>query len=107
MGARRWPGTASTASVRRAGRDFAPRDAELALLPGSLPPQEGHAQLAHLGAWMPLAPAAAMLARCTQGQVSAATARRLSEVVGRASAAVQPAEVERLCDELPPVPQGP
>jgi hypothetical protein len=34
-------------------------------------------------------------------------ARRLTEVVGRAYEAVQAAEVERLCDELPPVPAGP
>src|SRR5262249_34867324 len=56
---------------------------------------------------MPFAPAAALLARFTQVQISAATARRLTEVVGRAYTAVQRAEGERLCDELPPVPLGP
>jgi hypothetical protein len=78
----------------------------LALLAGALTPylQE---QLAHLGTWMPFAPAAALLARFTQVQVSEATARRLTEVVGRAYEAVQQAEVDRLLDELPPVPEGP
>ncbi|HEV2461916.1 MAG TPA: ISKra4 family transposase [Ktedonobacterales bacterium] len=76
------------------------------MLPGGLTPHLQE-QLAHLGTWLPFASAAAMLARFTQVQVSAATARRLTEVVGRAYAAVQQAEVERLCDELPPVPQGP
>jgi hypothetical protein len=64
-------------------------------------------QLAHLGTWMPFAPAAQMLARFTGVPVSAATARRLTEVVGRASLAVTEAEVAQLCDELPPLPAGP
>ena len=64
-------------------------------------------QLAHLGAWMPFAPAAQMLRRFTGVPVSAATARRLTEVVGRAALAVEDAAVMRLCDELPPVPAGP
>ena len=64
-------------------------------------------QLAHLGAWMPFAPAAQMLACFTAVPVSAATARRLTEVVGRAGLAVETAAVARLCDELPPVPAGP
>jgi hypothetical protein len=70
----------------------------LALLPGALTPylQE---QLAHLGTWMPFEPAAQMLARFTRVQVSEATARRLTEVVGRASEAVQHAEVARLLEE--------
>lgn len=78
----------------------------MALLAGALTPylQE---QLAHLGTWMPFEPAAAMLARFTQVQVSEATARRLTEVVGRAYEAVQHAEVDQLLEELPPVPEGP
>jgi hypothetical protein len=75
-------------------------------LPGVLAPRLQE-QLAHLGAWMPFEPAARMLARFTQVQVSEATARRLTEVVGRAYEAVQQAAVERLLDELPPVPAGP
>jgi hypothetical protein len=94
------------ASVRNAGRGFSPLDEELGLLPGMLTPQLQE-QLAHLGTWMPFAPAAQMLARFTGVRISAATARRLTEVVGRAALAVADAEVARLCDELPPVPAGP
>jgi hypothetical protein len=88
------------------GRGFFPLDEELGLLPGVLTPQLQE-QLAHLGTWMPFAPAAQMLRRFTGVEVSAATARRLTEVVGRASLAVEQATVARLCDELPPVPPGP
>jgi hypothetical protein len=56
---------------------------------------------------MPFGPAAQMLERFTRVPVSEATARRLTEVVGRAYDAVQQAEVDRLLDELPPVPEGP
>ena len=48
-----------------------------------------------------------MLTRFTGVPISAATARRLTEVVGRAALAVEDAAVARLCDELPPVPAGP
>jgi hypothetical protein len=75
-------------------------------LPGVLTPRLQE-QLAHLGTWMPFAPAAHMLARFTGVQISAATARRLTEVVGRAALAVADDAVVRLCDELPPVPAGP
>jgi hypothetical protein len=88
------------------GRGFSPLDEELGLLPGALTPRLQE-QLAHLGTWMPFAPAAQMLARFTGVSVSAATARRLTEVVGRAALAVADAEVAQLCDELPPVPAGP
>lgn len=94
------------ASVRSADEVFSPLDEELALLPGVLTPQLQE-QLAHLGTWMPFAPAARMLARFTHVQVSEATARRLTQVVGRAYEAVQQAEVAALLDELPPVPAGP
>jgi hypothetical protein len=56
---------------------------------------------------MPFGPAAAMLARFTGVQVSAATARRQTEVLGRAAEALQEAEVMQLEDELPPAPGGP
>src|SRR5258708_9640734 len=94
------------ASVRSVGRGFSPLDEELGLVPGGLTPRLEE-QLAHLGTGMPFAPAAQMLARFTGVRVSAATARRLTEVVGRAALAVEAAEVTRLCDELPPVPDGP
>jgi hypothetical protein len=92
--------------VRSAGRGFSPLDEELGLLPGVLTPRLQE-QLAHLGTWMPFAPAAQMLARFTGVRISAATARRLTEVVGRAALAVADDGVRRLCDELPPVPAGP
>jgi hypothetical protein len=88
------------------GRGFSPLDEELGLLPGVLTPRLQE-QLAHLGTWMPFAPAAQMLTRFTGVAVSAATARRLTEVVGRSALAVEEAEVVRLCDDLPPVPAGP
>jgi hypothetical protein len=88
------------------GRAFSPLDEELALLPGALTPQVQE-QLAQLGTWMPFGPAAQLLERFTQVRVSAATARRLTEVVGRAAAAVHEAAVDRLLDALPPVPQCP
>jgi hypothetical protein len=93
-------------SVRTAGRAFSPLDEELDLLPGTLTPRLQE-QLAHLGTWMPFGPAAKMFARFTGVAVSPAMARRLTEVLGRASAAVQAAEVEWLCEELPAVPAGP
>src|SRR5260370_5129897 len=94
------------ASVRSVGRGFSPLDEELGLLPGVLTPRLQE-QLAHLGTWMPFLPAAQMLARFTGVPVSAATARRLTEVVGRAGAAVEAAEVAHLLEALPPVPDGP
>jgi hypothetical protein len=75
-------------------------------LPGALTPQLQE-QLAPLGTWMPFEPAAPLLERFTQVRVSAATARRLTEVVGRAAAAVHKAAVDRLLEALPPVPQDP
>jgi hypothetical protein len=93
-------------SACTAGRGFSPLDEALGLLPGALTPRLQE-QLAHLGTWMPFGPAAELFARFTGVAVSPAMARRLTEVVGRAYAAVQTAEVERLCDELPPVPAGP
>jgi hypothetical protein len=94
------------ASARPVGRGFSPLDEELALLPGSLTPHL-HEELAHLGTWMPFAPAAAMLQRFTQVSVSTATAQRQTEVVGRAAEALQLAEVARIAEELPPAAAGP
>ena len=64
-------------------------------------------QLTQLGTWMPFAPAAALLARFTGVRVSEATARRLTEVVGRALEAAWQMDVEQLVEDLPPVPPGP
>ena len=63
--------------------------------------------LAHLGTWMPLAPAAALLQRFTGVAVSAATAQRQTEVAGRAAEALQLAAVERISWDLPAAPAGP
>lgn len=93
-------------SVRSAGRGFFPLDEELGLLPGALTPQLQD-QLTHLGTWMPFAPAAALLARFSGVVVSPATARRLTEVVGRAAEAAWAAETDQLVEDLPPVPPGP
>lgn len=76
------------------------------MLPGVLTPRL-HEQLAHRGTGMPVAPAAQMVTRFTGVPLSAATARRLTEVVGRAALAVEEAVVEGLCAERPPVPAGP
>jgi hypothetical protein len=88
------------------GRGISPLDEELALLPGVLTPRLQEA-LAHLGTWIPFAPAAAMLHRFTGVRVSAATAQRQTEVVGRAAEALHEQEVARIEDELPPTPAGP
>jgi hypothetical protein len=88
------------------GRGISPLDEELALLPGILTPRLQEA-LAHLGTWLPFAPAAAMLHRFTGVRVSAATAQRQTEVVGRVAEALEEREVARIEDELPPTPAGP
>jgi hypothetical protein len=56
---------------------------------------------------MPFAPAAAMLHRFTGVRISAATARRQTEIVGRTAEALEEREVARIEDELPPTPPGP
>jgi hypothetical protein len=85
---------------------FSPLDEELALLPGTLTPtlQEG---VVRLGAWVPFARAAEMLAYFTHTTIGAATARRLTEGAGDAYEAVQAAEVARIERELPDDPAGP
>ena len=78
----------------------------MAVLPGQLTPLLQD-QLAHLGAWMPFAHAAAMLTRFTQVSVSESTAQRLTEAIGIAYQAVQLAEVEQIERDWPAVPCGP
>jgi hypothetical protein len=65
------------------GQGFFPLDEELALLPGSLTPQQQE-HLAHLASWMPFARAAQMLERLLGVQVSEATVRRSTEQAGAA-----------------------
>ena len=88
------------------GRVFSPLDEELALLPGALTPglQEG---LVRLGAWLPFAKAAEMLAYFTQVRVSEATARRTTEAAGAAYVAVQTAQVAAIERDQPAAPAGP
>jgi len=76
------------------------------LLPGRLTPllQE---HLTRLGAWMPFAKAAAVLASFTHTHVSEATAQRLTESAGLAYEAVQLAEVEHIEQDWPEVEAGP
>jgi hypothetical protein len=78
----------------------------LALLPGALTPslQEG---LVRLGAWLPFAQAADMLAYFTRVRVAEATARRTTEAAGAAYVAVQTAQVEAIERGAPPAPAGP
>jgi hypothetical protein len=93
-------------SAPPANAGFSPLDAELALLPGSLTPllQE---QLAHLGAWLPFAPAARLFTRFTQVPVSASTTQRLTEAVGLVTEALEDAAAATIADSWPEVPPGP
>ena len=93
-------------SARHAGRAFFPLDEELALLPGALTPSLQE-ELAHLGAWMPFAKAAALLQRLRGTSVSRPTAERVTEAAGAAYVAWQTAEVARLEWEAPAAPAGP
>jgi hypothetical protein len=88
------------------GPAFSPLDEELGLLPGSLTPSLQE-RLVRLGAWLPFAPAAAMLTHFTGVTVSASTARRLTEGAGAAYLAVQAADLECLERELPDPPPAP
>jgi len=90
------------ATARTVAKVFFPLDNELALLPGRLTPLlQDH--LAHLGAWMPFAKAAALLECFTHTQVSESSAQRLTEAIGIAYEAVQLVEVERIEQEWPEV----
>jgi hypothetical protein len=93
-------------TVRTVGKGFFPLDNELALLPGRLTPLlQDH--LAHLGAWMPFAKAAALLECFTHTRVSESTAQRHTEAIGMAYQAVQHSEVEHIEQEWPEVEAGP
>jgi hypothetical protein len=76
----------------------------LALLPGKLTPQL-QGWLVRLGAWLPFARAADLLADLTQVRISAATARRASEAAGAAYVAHQTHDAAQLlhADPEPPV----
>ncbi|EFH83958.1 hypothetical protein [Ktedonobacter racemifer] len=70
---------------------FFPLDNELQLLPGSLTPTQ-HEHLVHLGTWIPFARASQMLERMLGVHVSEATARRMTEQVGKQMETVQTEE---------------
>ena len=94
------------ATAQPVRRVIFPLDSALALLPGRLTPLlQDH--LAHLGAWMPFAQAARLLASFTYTRVSESTAQRHTEAVGLAYEAVQLAEVERIERDWPEVAPGP
>ena len=85
---------APTAPARNAGRAFFPLDEELALLPGTLAPrQQDH--LVHLASWMPFRHASRILHDLLGVYVSAETARRLCEEVGKQVETQQTAEAKR------------
>lgn len=60
-----------------------------------------------LGAWLPFERVPEILAFFTGAQISAETARRLTESAGKAQTTVEEAEVERLERETPACPPGP
>lgn len=76
------------------------------MLPGQLTPRLQESGV-RLGAWMPFAQAAEMLAFFTGVRVSASTVRRTTEKAGAVDEGVQTTAVERLERELPPAPVGP
>src|SRR6266487_5109096 len=104
--AKNLPSPEAMVTARTVAKAFFPLDNELALLPGRLTPLlQDH--LAHLGAWMPFAKAAALLECFTHTQVSESSAQRLTEAIGMAYEAVQLAEVERIEQDWPEVEAGP
>jgi hypothetical protein len=88
-------------SARPVGPGFSPLDEALGLLGNSPYSPQVLGWLARLGATLPFAQAAALLAEFTGLQVSAATVRRQTEAVGATAVAQAEAEVVRLEQELP------
>lgn len=76
------------------------------MLPGYLTPLLQD-QLAHLGAWVPFAPAAQLFTRFTRVPVSPATAQRLTEAVGLVAETGEDAHASRIAETWPEVPAGP
>lgn len=86
--------------VRPAGRDFAPLDEELELLPGSLTPYS-HESLVRLGTWMPFEKAATMLTGLLGVTISQSKGRRCTQAAGRAYVELQTEEADRIEREAP------
>jgi hypothetical protein len=77
----------------------------LGLSSGGLTPR-GEETLVRLASWMPFEQARELLQELVGIQASKATARRATLAAGEAALAVCEAEVERLKQEVPPVPDG-
>jgi hypothetical protein len=88
------------------GPGFFPLDEELQLLPGHFSPYLREA-IVRLGTWLPFERVPEALQFFTRVQISADTARRVTQQAGRALEAVEAAEVEQLERDLPPPPAGP
>lgn len=85
---------------------FFPLDEELQLLPGHLTPSLVES-VVRLSTWMPFLPAAKMVGAFTKVDLSAPTARRLTERAGQAYVEIQTAQVDALERKLPASPAGP
>jgi hypothetical protein len=92
--------------VRNAGQAFSPLDKELGLLNGELTPRLQES-LIRLSTWMPFCRAAKELKYFTRVEVSAATARRITEGAGSDYVEVQSKEVEQIVKRAPESPSGP
>ncbi len=93
-------------SAPSVGRGFSPLDEELELGSEHLTPFVRES-VVRLATWMSFARAGGEVAHFTGVQVSATTARRLTERAGAAYERVQTAEVARIERELPAPPEGP
>ena len=85
---------------------FSPLDEQLALLPGKLTPQV-QGWLVRLGAWLPFARAADLLADLTQVRISEATARRATLAAGAGYVVHQTHEAAQLLHADPDPPEAP
>jgi len=99
-------GNAPAGAARPGEPGFPPLDEELGRLPGALTPPLPQG-LVRLGASVPVAQAATVLASFTHVTVSDATARRLTEQAGAADVAVPTAEAARRARAAPAPPPGP
>lgn len=92
--------------ARTVGRVFSPLDEEVALLVGTLAPRQ-HSHLVQLGSWMPFRHASRILKDLLGVYVSAETARRLCEDVGKQVEEKQTAEAQEPWKEAATEPEKP
>jgi hypothetical protein len=95
-----------TGRVRSAELVFFPLDEELGLLPGTLAPRQQE-HVVHLASCMPFKQAAQMLGALLGVQISAETARRLTERMGACVEAAQTAEADLAVLHEPTDPPAP